>query len=423
MASSQRPILEAQDDNIPLEPPVVPFAGSRTPASPAGSLRTVTPPVSVAHSSTSNSLSGNFLPSKFPAPQSLYQRKAKGIINSSTQSKQGGGREAFGSKEARMPEEKDDDYDGVDFSRRNWKASAPLRWNRFKWTLFWTNFIVSVYSLTALIICLLTWLNVWSNADVIRVGNRTLLVLSTIASSFGILSSLVGSAGILLNNRGFLAVYTVLLWITFAFICAPGYLAYKTRTFNLEGKINAQWSQALGETGRLRIQNSLGCCGYFSPFVEATISQLCYARSVLPGCKNPYLKFERMTLGRWYGIAFGLVPFHLLAILAALLCSNHVTYRFGKGMMPKAYRLDMNAMALIMDHWASQLADQYGSGVASEVISRTRSNLQLDCVPTLGYNSGAQMPGTASGNLPGASSLREQDALLEDGSMREIKKS
>ena len=34
------------------------------------------------------------------------------------------------------------------------------------------------------------------------------------------------------------------------------------------------------------------------------------------------------------GIAFGRVPFHLLATLSALLCSNHVTYRFGKGMTP-----------------------------------------------------------------------------------------
>jgi hypothetical protein len=34
------------------------------------------------------------------------------------------------------------------------------------------------------------------------------------------------------------------------------------------------------------------------------------------------------------------------------LCSNHVTYRFGKGMMPKAYRLSMNSMAVIMDNYA-----------------------------------------------------------------------
>lgn len=133
----------------------------------------------------------------------------------------------------------------------------------------------------------------------------------------------------------------------------PGYLTYKRRTFNLEGKINAQWSRDLGADGRLRIQNQLRCCGYFSPFVEATVSQTCYARSILPGCKLPYIRYERMVLQRWYMVSFALVPLHLMIIVAGLLCSNHVTYRFGKGMMPKAYRLSMNSMAVIMDNYAT----------------------------------------------------------------------
>ena len=51
-------------------------------------------------------------------------------------------------------------------------------------------------------------------------------------------------------------------------------------------------------------------------------------------------------------MSFSLVPFHLLIMTAGLLCSNHVTYRFGKGMMPKAYRLSMTSMAVIMDNYA-----------------------------------------------------------------------
>ena len=211
---------------------------------------------------------------------------------------------------------------------------------------------VSVYSLVALIFCLLTWFDVWTHADVVRVGDRTELIVSTLAASVGIVTSLLGWAGILLNNRGFLAVYNVLLWVMLAMIAAPGYLTYKRRTFNLEGKVNAQWSRNLGLNGRLRIQNSLNCCGYFSPFVEATVSQTCYARSILPGCKDSYLKFERKVLERWYIVAFAIVPVHIAGIFAALLCSNHVTYRFGKGMMPKAYRLSMNSMAVIMDNYA-----------------------------------------------------------------------
>ena len=91
-----------------------------------------------------------------------------------------------------------------------------------------------------------------------------------------------------------------------------------------------------------------------------------------------------------------------MVMVAGLLCSNHVTYRFGKGMMPKAYRLSMASMAIIMENYArwvelllceydaeffcvlffSQLAERYGSEVASDVLTRSRSNLQLDAMPT-----------------------------------------
>jgi hypothetical protein len=76
---------------------------------------------------------------------------------------------------------------------------------------------------------------------------------------------------------------------------------------------------------------------------------------VLPGCKGPYLTFERFVLKRWYTTIFALVPFQIGVIVAGLLCSNHITYRFGKGMMPKAYRLSMSSMAVIMDNYARYL--------------------------------------------------------------------
>ena len=218
------------------------------------------------------------------------------------------------------------------------------------------NLQLTIYSLTALIFCLLTWFDVWTHADVVRVGNRPELIISTFAASLGVVTALVGWAGALLNNRSFLAVYTFMLWICFALLVAPGYITYRRRTFNLEGKINAEWSRELGPDGRLRIQNQLECCGYFSPFVEATISQTCYARSTLPGCKAHYLSFEKLVLTRWYTVAFALVPLHIGIMVAGLLCSNHVTYRFGKGMMPKAYRLSLNSMAVIMDNYAKYVS-------------------------------------------------------------------
>lgn len=282
-----------------------------------------------------------------------------------------------------MPGGNDDDYDGVqggwfEKKKEGGHTKPALRWNKFKWTLLAANICLSIYSLLSLVFCLLTWFNVWERADVVRVGNAPELIVSTIAGVVGIIASVIGWSGILLNNRSFLAVYTFLLWIVFAFLVTPGYLTYKRRTFNLEGKLNHQWSRNLGPIGRLRIQNRLGCCGYFSPFVEATVSQTCYARSILPGCKKRYLDFERLVLHRWYAIAFAIVPIHLFTMFAGLLCSNHVTYRFGKGMMPKAYRLSLNSMAVIMDNYASQLADQYGSDVASDILARSRSNLHLD---------------------------------------------
>ena len=209
-----------------------------------------------------------------------------------------------------------------------------------------------LYSIVSLVVCLLTWFDVWEHADVVRVANSPELILSTIASCVGILTSLIGWAGLLLNNRGFLAWYTFLTWITFAFLVIPGYLTYKHRTFNLEGKINAQWSRIFNTESRLRVQNQLNCCGYFNPFVEATVSQTCYSRTILPGCKGPFLVFQRRILGLWYTVVFSLVPAQILVMVAGLLCSNHVTYRFGKGMMPEAYRLNMNTMAVIMDNYA-----------------------------------------------------------------------
>ena len=72
-----------------------------------------------------------------------------------------------------------------------------------------------------------------------------------------VLTSLIGFSGILLNNRPFLAVYSFLLWICLGLMVSPGYIAYKQRTFNLEGKINLQWSRLLGTDGRLRIQDAV----------------------------------------------------------------------------------------------------------------------------------------------------------------------
>jgi hypothetical protein len=81
--------------------------------------------------------------------------------------------------------------------------------------------------------------------------------VSTTASAMMVFTALLGFSGIMLNSRPFLAVYTFLLWVCLGLMVSPGYIAYKQRTFNLEGKINLQWSRLLGTEGRLRIQDAV----------------------------------------------------------------------------------------------------------------------------------------------------------------------
>ncbi|KZT02079.1 uncharacterized protein LAESUDRAFT_794680 [Laetiporus sulphureus 93-53] len=352
----------------------------------------------IAGSDHRTSLSINYLPSKFSKTVLSGGPKRRKVWKSTEimLPKRGGGREAFRSDEARMPDGGDDDYNGIVLRSNEGGRKSKPRWNRFKWALFLTNILFTIYSIGGLIFCLLIWFNDLPNAAIIRLANHTELILSTFAASLGILTALIGHSGVLLNNRTFLAVYCTLLFACFALLVAPGYTAYKRRAFDLEGKINEQWSRDLGLTGRLVVQDQLHCCGYFSPFVEATVSATCYARSVLPGCKAPYLRFERKVLEWWYTVVFALVPAQIFVMVAGLLCSNHVTYRFGKGMMPKAYRLDADSLTFIMQNYASQLAEQYGKEVAKDVVARSRSTLQLDAIPMVRYSGNSSSTSTAS---------------------------
>ncbi|KIK10572.1 hypothetical protein PISMIDRAFT_20265 [Pisolithus microcarpus 441] len=52
-------------------------------------------------------------------------------------------------------------------------------------------------------------------------------------------------------------------------------------------------------------------------------------------------------------------------------------------------------MAVIMDDYASQFAEQYGSGVASDILARSRSNLGLE---SLSYAPQTESGSFASGN-------------------------
>ncbi|KAK7024865.1 hypothetical protein R3P38DRAFT_2778862 [Favolaschia claudopus] len=305
----------------------------------------------------SASLSVNYTPAKFSDALVFGgpRRRRRGEERTPTlpTMARGGGVDAFGKGAARMPDDRDDLHPTAHRRGLFERSEMRGRWTRFKTVLFIVNIVYSTIALTALVGMILIWLDILENSDVIRVANRTELVFSTLAASVAVFTAVFGWVGVLLNNRSILAFYCFFLWFSFAFLVTPGYLTYRRANLNLEGKLNFEWSRLFDINARRRIQNVLHCCGYFNPFVEASISSTCYARSVLPGCKGPYLKYQRALLKKWYIIIFSLVAVHLVVIVASLLCSNHVTYRFGKGMMPKAYRLDEAAVAVIMDNYAA----------------------------------------------------------------------
>jgi hypothetical protein len=123
-----------------LEPPTAPFTSN--PSLPFVSPRTESPLLGDA----SLSLSVNYLPTKF-SDAVLYNGLKNRSRGFQPGPKRGGGREAFRSGEARMPGDGDEDYDGLQgslFGKEGGRTRPRLRWNRFKWTLFFSNLLVSL---------------------------------------------------------------------------------------------------------------------------------------------------------------------------------------------------------------------------------------------------------------------------------------
>jgi hypothetical protein len=154
-----------------------------------------------------------------------------------------------------------------------------------------------------------------------------------------LLGSLVGITGTLLNSRPILAVYVLLLFPAFLSFVSVGYVTYKKANFSLDSKISEAWHRWYSPGARTVLQGALGCCGWSGPIHGAAASGTCYARSPLPGCHGPLVHFERDALSSAAGAVFSLVPLHLINMFVGLLCANHVTHRFGKGLTPAQYRL------------------------------------------------------------------------------------
>ncbi|KAH8928714.1 hypothetical protein BT69DRAFT_1276860 [Atractiella rhizophila] len=213
-------------------------------------------------------------------------------------------------------------------------------WTGWKWALLVSATALLIYSLLGLASSLSVWLLSRQNADVVLVVNHGLLLFITFTSCFTYLLSLLAFTSTLLNSRPLLTVYNVMLWPSLILVLAAGYQAYHLDHFNLDGKLSERWSREWEEEGRLRIQNELKCCGFFSSLHDATFSRNCFPRSALPGCKASLVAFEHTLLKRvWMHIFFGAFPVHLIILVIAILGSNHVDRTFGKRLMPWDHRM------------------------------------------------------------------------------------
>ena len=290
--------------------------------------------------------------------------------------RRGGGISAFRPGSQRIPQEEDEDEHNIPLElvqvkpvKRPNQRRKRKRWNHFKWALVIANTAVrtpsrhllllltripqlTLYALAGLAVCIATLLGVLSDSPIILAANPTPLHLSTAAAGFLLLTALVGS-GLARHPHQPPAVPR---HIHRAPPSRPrarhraGLPHVQARELQPPppAKLDAQWSARPGARGRLALQDAMKCCGYFSPFVEAMAGGACYARSVLPGCKAPFLQAQRRILGAWYAAAFAVCGAQVLVLATAVLCANHVTYRFGKGMMPERYRLDERKLTVIV---------------------------------------------------------------------------
>ncbi|KAG5636094.1 hypothetical protein H0H81_009142 [Sphagnurus paluster] len=212
-------------------------------------------------------------------------------------------------------------------------------WSVFKWVLLLSVSMVFVYGVTGLVCAIMTWFRTWDKADVMRVVDEDVLTIITLTASILVFTALVGLCGVFLNSRPILATYTLLLWPGLVCILSIGYASYRRVTFALDHKLNLEWSQYYTPLGRLLIQNSLHCCGYYNTLHAGTPSSRCYPRAPLPGCKGKLYRFESDNLATIWSAAFALALLHIVNIFVALLCANHLTEPFGGGITPKQYRL------------------------------------------------------------------------------------
>jgi hypothetical protein len=207
-------------------------------------------------------------------------------------------------------------------------------------------------------------------------ADNDVLILATLTGSLLVFAAFIGTTGVFLESRPLLATYAIFLWPGLISMVAVGYVTYKRSTFALDHKLDLAWSQWYTSEGRLLIQDALHCCGFYDPLHEAVPSKRCYPRTPLPGCKGKLYRFEKEQLDVIWTATFFLVMLHILNIMVALLCANHITKTFGDGIMPKKYRLSTMDLRADAEKIASCRAGKHGvrSLLGPESSSMSRKN-------------------------------------------------
>ncbi|KAI7827037.1 hypothetical protein BC939DRAFT_395178 [Gamsiella multidivaricata] len=194
------------------------------------------------------------------------------------------------------------------------------RWTKSKWILLLSTIMLLGYSCAVFAVAIgymthsIIFLFLFLNA----------ILVSLAGGLLGVISALIGLVGIFRENRLWLSIYALLLWPVFALYVSVGYIAFRRSKNHLRARIKDEWIHSYTREQRLVVQRQLKCCGYQDPNWYGAYDLRCFPLTNLPGCHHKYSVYEEKLLSTCTTAAFSLVPFQLLVMVAALLCSNHV---------------------------------------------------------------------------------------------------
>ncbi|KAG0230251.1 hypothetical protein BGW41_002566 [Actinomortierella wolfii] len=198
------------------------------------------------------------------------------------------------------------------------------RWTKSKWVLILSVLLLSAYSVAGLVVALGYLTKRIEHAALVLEFHSNMVYLCLVGSVVGIVTAIIGAVGIWREDRVWLSVYNLLLWVVFALNTAIGYIAFLRVKDFLRQTVQKEWVNDYTREQRLLVQREMRCCGYISSKSDAAYDLRCFPGTVLPPCRSKYLRFEGNTLNAFWTASFALVPVELFVMLAALLCANHV---------------------------------------------------------------------------------------------------